>query len=515
MRAELPLPSKPPFTTHLGNMPFDATNGDVEDFFTGCQVSSVRIVEDKMDMKPKGFAYVEFKTLEGIKKALELNGTQFMGRNIRISVAEPRKYRPIKWVLLKLMHFPAEKDRAESSRDFSDWSRKGPLPDVAGARKGPERGGFGSGAPRNFDNASDAGGERGPRRGGFEPAGDGKVRDFGNWDRKGPLTPTLPAEGRGPPRSFDRPDRPVSRDGPAGRRNSPAWGEGTGRSQDGSRPPRREFAERPPPVERAPTAAEQDSQWRTKMKPDAPPATSPQASKSPPLSNSQPSNPPSPAAAPAAPVSRPKLNLAKRTVSEAVPDAAASPAADAKASPFGAARPVDTAAKEKEVEEKRQVALREKKEAEEKARADKKAADDKAREERKPAKDAEEASKPQGEKANGQKAEKPVKGEKQDKENGASAPAPGKSYEILRRNANEEASAADEEVDAGGENANGVVTGDKETKPKEIVRDINATNGGVSAEPTAESLEEEGWSTVSKPVKGKKNINQAARAIAS
>ena len=73
-------------------MPFDATNGDVEDFFTGCDVSSVRIVEDKMDMKPKGFAYVEYKTLDGIKKALELNGTQFMGRNIRISVAEPRRF---------------------------------------------------------------------------------------------------------------------------------------------------------------------------------------------------------------------------------------------------------------------------------------------------------------------------------------------------------------------------------------------------------------------------------------
>lgn len=90
MREQLPLPTKPPFTVHLGNMPFDATNGDVEDFFTGCDVSNVRIVEDKLDQKPKGFAYVEFKTLDGIKKALELNGTQFLGRNIRISVAEPR-----------------------------------------------------------------------------------------------------------------------------------------------------------------------------------------------------------------------------------------------------------------------------------------------------------------------------------------------------------------------------------------------------------------------------------------
>lgn len=91
IREELPLPSKPPFTAHLGNLSFDVTQGDIEDFFAGCQVSSVRIVEDKIDRKPKGFGYVEFETLDGLKKALELNGSSFQNRNIRISVADPRK----------------------------------------------------------------------------------------------------------------------------------------------------------------------------------------------------------------------------------------------------------------------------------------------------------------------------------------------------------------------------------------------------------------------------------------
>jgi len=39
--------------------------------------------------KPKGFGYVEFGTVDGLKKALDLSETQFQGRNIRISVAEP------------------------------------------------------------------------------------------------------------------------------------------------------------------------------------------------------------------------------------------------------------------------------------------------------------------------------------------------------------------------------------------------------------------------------------------
>jgi translation initiation factor 4B len=54
-------------------------------------VTNVRIVEDKLERKPKGFGYVEFASVDGLKKALELSGSQFSGRNIRISVAEPRE----------------------------------------------------------------------------------------------------------------------------------------------------------------------------------------------------------------------------------------------------------------------------------------------------------------------------------------------------------------------------------------------------------------------------------------
>ena len=94
MREQLPLPTKPPYTVHLGNMSFDATEGDITEFFSDCQVTSVRIVEDKMERKPKGFGYAEFATLDGLKKALDANNTQFQGRSIRVSVAEPRKSHP-------------------------------------------------------------------------------------------------------------------------------------------------------------------------------------------------------------------------------------------------------------------------------------------------------------------------------------------------------------------------------------------------------------------------------------
>lgn len=354
VREELPLPTQPPFTAHIGNLSFDATQTDISNLFVDCEVTNVRIVEDKMSRAPKGFGYVEFASVEGLKKALTYQGASLQGRNIRVSVAEPRKFpaptvSPI-FVYFYLSDSTLAKER-QDTRDFSDWSRKGPLPDIP-QRRVPDRQGFGTKAQ---DNVSDAGSDRASRRP-YEPA-DGKNRDFSNWERRGPLSPTLAA----PPVGREG-GRPKSKDGPQFRRPSPAWGEG--RSQDGSRPPRREFNERPPPP---PSAAELDNQWRARMRPDPPKTVVP-----PP--EAAPAPVPAPAAAPApapapAPAVRPKLQLQKRTVPESE---TASPAGgDSKASPFGGAKPIDSAAREREVEEKRVLALRQKKEAEDKAKAEK------------------------------------------------------------------------------------------------------------------------------------------------
>ncbi|KAF2011441.1 hypothetical protein BU24DRAFT_413096 [Aaosphaeria arxii CBS 175.79] len=456
VREQLPLPSKPPYTAHLGNLSFDATEGDINDFFADCAVTNVRIVEDKLERKPKGFGYVEFGTLDGLKKALDLSGTQFQGRNIRVSVAEPPK------------------DRAES-KDMSDWTRKGPLPDLPG-RRTSDRGGF-----RNFDAPSEAGSERGERRRPPPFEGDGKSRDFGNWERKGPLSPAAPT---GPPREEGR---ARTNDGPRPeRRQSPAWGEA--REGSGSRPPRREFQEKPA-FERQPTAPELDNQWRSKMRPDAPaksPTATPDAS-----------TPSSPAPQAAAPATRPRLNLQKRTVSEVEP-APVSASIDSKSNPFGAARPIDTATREREIEEKRQLAIRQKKEA-----------DDKAREEKK-AKDAAEKA---AAKESGESTEK-------SNENGEEKTARG--VEILQR------VGEDNEAPEGGNavdpSANGNIVQDKAVKPKEVVRDPPKSEGSwrrksstpaAPAGSTTQNLEDDGWSTVPAKDNKRKGRGNASRAIAS
>ena len=80
------------------------------------------------------------------------------------------------------------KDRPDQRQ--VDWSmtRKGPLADLPNTRRVSERGAGGFGrdynaapGPREM--------ERGGSRRGADPAGDGKVRDFDNWARSGPLSP--------------------------------------------------------------------------------------------------------------------------------------------------------------------------------------------------------------------------------------------------------------------------------------------------------------------------------------
>ncbi|KAM3423106.1 hypothetical protein BST61_g564 [Cercospora zeina] len=480
-RDPIPFPTKPPYTAHLGNLDYNVTSVDLEQFLADCNVTVVRLMEDKIDRKPKGFGYAEFGSPEGLQKALDRSESNFMGRNIKISVADPPR-----------------NDRGDSNRDFSDWSRKGPLPDLPSQGRQPSRGFERRGPPGGFDNMSDAGSERGPgRRPGFFE-GDGKTRDFSNWERKGPLSP-VPGQAA-PLRDGGRVGEAG---GPRGDRGGASWGEG--QSDAGSRPPRREY-DRPQAPERAPTAAEQDNQWRSKMKPDAP--ATPDVS-----------TPTSPAQE--APKERPRLNLAKRTVSTTEGgEAGGSTPFDDKASPFGAARPIDTAAREKEVEEKRQLAIRQKEEVDAKARDEKASKDAEqraARAERADRGQAAEKTAPAGDVRSDQRRpsrqqqnggnswrSKPREGQdgKQNaKENGDAAQKERTSFSILSHEGEEG------DRDAPDADANGTIVADKAVKPQEPVV------AGETTETTAEALEDDGWSTV--PAKAKNNRRGGGRAIAS
>ena len=177
---------------------------------------------------------------------------------------------------------------------------------------------------------------------------------------------------------------------------------------------------------------------------------------------------------------------------------------DSKASPFGAAKPIDTAARERAVEEKRLVAVRERKEADDKARAEK-------AEEKRLAREKIETDDPESPKLTKQT----TKGEEEDEEK-----PKGPKFDILRRaeSGNNDMVTDEEQDDQPTPDAA------KDVKPKEIVvpskangswRKAPAGPKSPEAKTTAETLDEDGWSTVSKPNKQRNNRRGGARAIAS
>jgi translation initiation factor 4B len=210
-----------------------------------------------------------------------------------------------------------------------------------------------------------------------------------------------------------------------------------------------------------------------------------------------------------APKERPRLNLAKRTVSEQKPDAAPAPAPQSKASPFGAARPTDTAQRDREMAEKREIAIREKREADEKLKEEKAAKDAAAKKERaekgqseQDGTDSATGTRRTSRQQNGPPKNNPCRqnGEQSDKSN----------VSILKR---DEAAEQEAQRDTPDGDANGDIVADKETKPQEVVVTRDAGEGAKQTETTAESMEDDGWSTVS--AKPKNSRRGGARAMAS
>ncbi len=56
----------------MGNLDFNVTERDLNMFFGDLEIKSIRIIKDANE-KPKGFGYVEFEDLQGLKDALMLN----------------------------------------------------------------------------------------------------------------------------------------------------------------------------------------------------------------------------------------------------------------------------------------------------------------------------------------------------------------------------------------------------------------------------------------------------------
>jgi len=341
-RAEVPMPTEPPFTCFVGNLTFEVIEPDVEDFFTGLGVKSVRLVSGQ-DGKPRGFGYVEFNTLDDLKNALSLSGQDLGGRVVRISVAE------------------AQTSRMGRADEASSWERTGPLPSLGG-----RSGGFG--APRSgggFERQDRGGGfeeveREGPIRGGkFTPSQPGPDRGFGGggggFNRGG-----APREDRGPGFSGFERAAPVEieREGPIrGGKFTPSAPEAPRRTFSGAGAGGGD-----------PSRADGEATWSRGGTLPAPPPGSERRSFG--TGFGGPRGGPDPNSE--IPIARRPLQLSARSASTTAIAPSSTPASpssqsSSKSNPFGSAKPIDTATKEKEFEEKlakQRAELAEKKAAE-------------------------------------------------------------------------------------------------------------------------------------------------------
>ncbi|MBW0435734.1 RNA-binding protein [Leptospira yasudae] len=83
---------------YIGNLAYQATEDDLRKAFESFgEVTSVRIITDKLSGKSRGLAFVEMANKDEGTAAIDgLNGTQIRGREIKVNEALPKKPFPEK-----------------------------------------------------------------------------------------------------------------------------------------------------------------------------------------------------------------------------------------------------------------------------------------------------------------------------------------------------------------------------------------------------------------------------------
>jgi len=78
---------------YVGNLSYDATEGDLMDLFKGIgQVQSAEVVSHKRTMRSKGYAFVEMLSIDEARRAVEvLHDKDFMGRQLVVSGAKAER----------------------------------------------------------------------------------------------------------------------------------------------------------------------------------------------------------------------------------------------------------------------------------------------------------------------------------------------------------------------------------------------------------------------------------------
>lgn len=79
-------------SVYIGNIVYSASEEDMRKLFGQFgEVISVKLINDRETGRPKGFGFVEMDDTGALKAIEALNNTDYMGRNLRVNEARPRK----------------------------------------------------------------------------------------------------------------------------------------------------------------------------------------------------------------------------------------------------------------------------------------------------------------------------------------------------------------------------------------------------------------------------------------
>lgn len=81
---------------YVGNLPYRMNDDELRDLFAPFgEVSSAKVIMDKMTDRSKGFGFVEMPDNAAATKAInEVNGKDIGGRPLRVNEARPRENVP-------------------------------------------------------------------------------------------------------------------------------------------------------------------------------------------------------------------------------------------------------------------------------------------------------------------------------------------------------------------------------------------------------------------------------------
>lgn len=306
------VPHNPPFQAYISNLPYDLTDNDVYDFFEAMEIVSLRLPtrDDGEPGRLRGFGYVEFAKRQELIDALSITEPIIHGRRIRIDLS-------------------SESDRGRQQRNNRGYDNYG-----SGDSERPPMGNWRDAPRLNADR------DQGSRR----PYQNNYNRDRGDRGDREDRGERYPAESResgGNWRLGDRPVQPPPQSPPSSRRGYDRGGDrgdrgdrGFRRADDysGDRGGRRD-REDGPPMERPKLVL----QPRTLPLPEKPkPELEPEDSEERDSSRDRKYD------------SETSENKENEEQKESRPKPTPVPAANI----FGAAKPVDTAARLKEIEER-------------------------------------------------------------------------------------------------------------------------------------------------------------------